>query len=94
MKTEIGLKKLELGDDPLKNPDDDCLDRAVFSERIFKIIEGTPVAANMVIGIHGAWGGGKTTTMNFLRWYCEDAGHPVAVYNPWQFNNRQEPIIQ
>lgn len=90
MKTEIELKKLELGDDPLKNPDDDCLDRAVFAERIFKIIEGTPVAANMVIGIHGSWGTGKTTAMNFLRRYCEDAGHPVAAYNPWQFNNRQD----
>ena len=77
-------------DAPLENPEDDCLDRSTFAKRIFKIIEGTPGATNMRIGIHGTWGSGKTTTMNFLKWYCKEAGHPVVEYNPWQFHDRQE----
>lgn len=83
------IKRLSL-DDPLKNPSDDCLDRAIFARRIFKIIEGVPLTTNIRIGIHGSWGSGKTTAMNFLKWYCEEAGHPVASYNPWQFYDREE----
>lgn len=81
---EIGI------DAPIENPADDCLDRDVFAKRVFKIIEGTPISSNVIIGIYGSWGSGKTTTMNFIKWYCEKAGHPVAVYCPWQFHNREE----
>ena len=89
-KKEKNRIAIELGiDAALEDPSDDCLDRAVFAKRIFKIIEGTPVSTNMTVGIHGSWGSGKTTTMNFLRWHCKEAGHPVALFNPWQFQNRQ-----
>lgn len=84
------IKLLTGIDAPLENPADDCLDRSTFARRIFKIIEGTPEAINMRVGIHGSWGSGKTTTMNFLKWYCREAGHPVVEYNPWQFHERQE----
>lgn len=91
MKGKKDIKELGTGiDDPLENPAEDCLDRAAFAKRIFEIIEGTPLSTNMTIGIHGAWGSGKTTTMNFLRFYCKEAGHPVALYNPWQFYDRKE----
>jgi len=77
-------------DSPLERPESDCLDRAIFAERIFKIIEGTPKASNLTIGIFGSWGSGKTTAMNFLKFYCRESGHPVASYNPWQFHNRED----
>ncbi len=84
-------KYIELGiDAPIEDPADDCLDRSAFVKRILKIIEGTPVSSNIRIGIHGAWGSGKTTTMNLLRYRCKEAGHPVSIYNPWQFHNREE----
>lgn len=91
MKGKKDAHELVFGtDDPLENPNDDCFDRSVFAKRIFETIEGTPLYTNMTIGIHGAWGSGKTTTMNFLRFYCKEAGHPVALYNPWQFYERKE----
>jgi len=77
-------------DAPLENPEFDCLDRAIFAQRIFKIIEGTPKVSNLTIGILGSWGFGKTTTMNFLKFYCRQAGHSVASYNPWQFHSRED----
>ncbi len=77
-------------DAPLDHPDFDCLDRAIFAQRIFKIIDGTPLSTNMTIGIYGTWGSGKTTTMNFIKYYCKQGGHPVALYNPWQFHNRED----
>ncbi|TAN45188.1 MAG: hypothetical protein EPN22_04105 [Nitrospirae bacterium] len=76
-------------DAALETPECDSLDRAVFAERIFKIIDGTSQDTKMTIGIYGAWGSGKTTVMNFIKYCCKEAGHPVAVYNPWQFHNRE-----
>ena len=91
MKGKNDIKELGTGiDDPLENPAEDCLDRSAFAKRIFEITEGTPLSTNMTIGIHGAWGSGKTTTMNFLRFYCKEAGHPVALYTPWQFHDKKE----
>lgn len=90
MKKNI-TEKLEYGiDEPLENPELDCLDRAVFARRIFNTIKGTPETSNITIGIYGSWGSGKTTTMNFLKYYCKQDGHPVASYNPWQFRNRED----
>lgn len=89
------MKKKEVMEDvgidaPLDNPEFDCLDRAIFAQRIFNTIKGTPQTSNITIGIYGSWGSGKTTTMNFLKYYCKQAGHPVASYNPWQFHKRED----
>jgi len=77
-------------DSPLINPKDDCLNREIFAKRIFKIINGTPLDSHIRVGIYGSWGEGKTSVLNFLKWYCEDAGHPVVLFKPWQFHNREE----
>jgi len=77
-------------DDALDNPSDDRLERAKFSERVFKLIDGTPVDSNVRIGIYGEWGGGKTTVLNFIKWHCQQAGHPVVTFSPWQFHDRKE----
>ena len=77
-------------DDPLIDPAADCLDRRQFAKNIFKLLDGTPTDACLRIGIFGAWGSGKTTVMNFIKYQCEEEGHPVAVFHPWQFNSREE----
>ena len=77
-------------DDPLIDPAADCLDRSKFAENIFKLLDGTPVETRLRIGIFGAWGSGKTTVMNFIKYQCKEKGHPVAVFSPWQFNSREE----
>lgn len=77
-------------DDALEDPRDDCLERARFVERIFRIVDGTPVDAHIRIGIYGAWGDGKTSVLNFLVAHCRQAGHPVAFFNPWQFRTRDD----
>ena len=77
-------------DDPLIEPAADCLDRRQFAANIFKLLDGTPTDACLRIGIFGAWGSGKTTVMNFIKYQCEKEGHPVAVFHPWQFNSREE----
>ncbi len=77
-------------DDPLHNPLDDCLDRSKFAERIFTLIDTTPLDSHLRIGILGDWGSGKTTAMNFIKCHCVGKGHPVAIFHPWQFHSREE----
>lgn len=77
-------------DDPLSNFADDCLDRRKFAGRIFTLIDTTPLDTHLRIGILGDWGSGKTTAMNFIKRYCSEKGHPVAVFHPWQFHSREE----
>ena len=71
-----------VSDRPLENPDEDCLNRKLFAERIFKIIEGTPTNTHLRIGINGSWGSGKSTVLNFIKNQCEGK-YPIASFNPW-----------
>ncbi|TRZ48783.1 hypothetical protein D4Q80_03305 [bacterium] len=77
-------------DDPLFDPADDCLDRSKFAERIFTLIDTTPLDTHLRIGILGDWGSGKTTAMNFIKSRCFEKGHPVTVFQPWQFHSRED----
>lgn len=76
-------------DEPLDDPKYDVLDRASFAKRIFKIIDGTPLDSHLRIGIYGPWGSGKTTAINFIRWFSKNAYYPVATFNPWQFSDKK-----
>ena len=90
------IKKLELMksingvDDPLINPADDCLDRDLFAKRIFTLIDTTPLESRLCVGIFGDWGSGKTTAMNFIKYYCRKNGHAVIDFHPWQYHSREE----
>mgnify|MGYP001573183458 FL=1 len=77
-------------DDPLIDPADDCLDRDNFAKRIFILIDNTPIDSHLRVGILGDWGSGKTTAMNFIKHYCQEKGHPVAMFHPWQFHSRED----
>lgn len=77
-------------DEPLANPADDCLDRESFAKRIFTLIDNTPIDTHLRVGILGDWGSGKTSTMNFIKYYCQEKKHPIAVFHPWQFHSRED----
>ena len=80
-------------DDPLIDPVDDCLDRDNFAKRIFVLIDNIPIDSHLRVGILGDWGSGKTTAMNFIKYYCQEKGHPVAMFHPWQFHSREDAIV-
>ena len=68
-------KRVVLGDDsPKKDPSEDHLNYIPFAERIAKIItslsDTSLLASNgYVIGLHGQWGSGKSTVINFVLYY-------------------------
>ncbi|HRI38496.1 MAG TPA: P-loop NTPase fold protein, partial [Nitrospira sp.] len=44
----------------------------------------------MRIGIFGRWGEGKTTVLNYVEQMARTDGFPVAKFNPWAAQNREE----
>ena len=80
-----------LGDDaPKLKPEDDRLGYAQFAESIARTIVALKAPNGYVIGIHGAWGSGKSTALNFVTDYMDrfnkDSGESPIVhidFRPW-----------
>ena len=62
-----------LGDDlPKQNPwRDDRLGYTPFCERLSKVLINLKAPNGYVIGLHGEWGSGKSTALNFVRAFLE-----------------------
>jgi predicted KAP-like P-loop ATPase len=76
------------GDRPLATPQEDVLNRAPFARRIANVLRELPKGASLVVGVHGPWGDGKTTVLNFVR--AELAASPTTLpvdFNPWRFTD-------
>lgn len=52
-------------DAPLFDPLDDRLGLAPFGRRLSRVIRGAQLGHNIVIGLNGTWGSGKTSAINF-----------------------------
>lgn len=60
-------RSLKFGDDaPKKLVRDDLLNYAPFAQRIADAIVGLDAPSGYVIGLHGRWGSGKSTVLNFV----------------------------
>lgn len=60
-------RSLKFGDDaPKKLVSDDLLNYAPFAQRIADAIVGMDAPNGYVIGLHGKWGSGKSTVLNFV----------------------------
>ena len=45
----------------------------------------------VTVGIHSAWGGGKSTALNLIAARLERVGHIVVVrIDPWEFENTED----
>lgn len=75
-------------DKSVANPEDDKFQRAGFAKRIAETIINRKSADSLVIGMHGAWGEGKTSVVNFIQKYLsEDKGIVQVSFNPWRFTD-------
>lgn len=90
-----------LGDDlPKQNPwEDDRLGHAPFAERISKVIINLMAPNGYVIGLHGQWGSGKSTILNFVLEYlkkhnAEHEGKQIIHFDfrPWIVSGHQDLI--
>lgn len=75
-------------DAPATAAAEDRFNRYPFAEAIGRAIRALPSGANMVIGLHGPWGEGKTSVLNFIRETLKgDDGPAVVSFNPWRFSD-------
>ncbi|MEL7490206.1 MAG: KAP family NTPase [Pseudomonadota bacterium] len=79
-------------DAPVLNPDDDALGYAPFAKMVAATIRSQSATRGFVFAIHGAWGSGKTTALNFVQHDMTDDGEEITVvkFNPWWFSGQEE----
>lgn len=91
-----------LGDDlPKKDPwSEDRLGFAPFAERLSKVIQNLHAKNGYVIGLHGVWGSGKSTVLNFVVAYLgkfnetaeEQNKVEIIDFRPWIVAGHQDLI--
>jgi len=93
---------LVFGDDePKRNPwRQDRLGFAPFAKRIFNVVIRMKAPNGYVIGLHGRWGSGKSTVINFidefLRKHNEENPEKRVVhieFRPWNVSGHQNLIV-
>lgn len=81
-------------DKPLDHPDEDILGYDRFAENLaISLRKMTPIEG-MVVAIHGPWGSGKSSVLNFVRHYLEEeTGGELPIlmrFSPWWFSGRED----
>ncbi|MGH9325572.1 MAG: KAP family P-loop NTPase fold protein [Terriglobia bacterium] len=93
---DTGQKSSLSADRPLTDPALDRLGYAQFAEYMAKAILALPSSEGLVIGLYGAWGAGKTTTLNyvahFLRKGPAENRPAILRFNPWWFSGREDLV--
>ncbi|MGH9446598.1 MAG: P-loop NTPase fold protein, partial [Terriglobia bacterium] len=49
-----------------------------------------PSSEGLVIGLYGAWGAGKTTTLNYVAHFLRKG--PAENFDPWWFSGREDLV--
>jgi predicted KAP-like P-loop ATPase len=82
-------------DRPLTDEGEDRLNRAPFADRIADILLNLPQGSSLTVGLHGPWGDGKTTVLNFMRSRLEASKTTVVVsFNPWRFTDEAAMLAE
>ncbi len=69
------------------------LNRAPFAERVAGVLKGLPRGSNLVVGIHGPWGDGKTTVLSMIKTeLSEDKNINIMEFNPWRFADEADML--
>lgn len=96
LKVLEGKERLEinpLSDSPLSNPKDDKFNRGNFSKKISDVLSKRNDKSSIVIGIYGSWGEGKTTVLDFIRYYLKLDDNIITVnFNPWRYENEDKML--
>jgi predicted KAP-like P-loop ATPase len=94
-----GIDSGLLEDAPLDSPQQDRLGRASFAKFLAKAILETRTDKGFVFALYGAWGSGKSSTLNFVVHYINELSSadnkPIIVqFNPWWFSGQDHLLLQ
>jgi len=90
-----GGYEARLGSDmPVESPAQDAYGYAQFASHIARAIRATPSPQGLVMSVHGPWGSGKSSLLNFvkhdLRSLPKDSRPVLVDFNPWWFSGRNQ----
>lgn len=81
-------------DAPQTNPADDAFGYAPFAQRIADAICKAPSPQGLVMAIHGPWGSGKSSLLNYVKYNLgafPESDRPIVVdFNPWWFKGHDQ----
>jgi ABC-type branched-subunit amino acid transport system ATPase component len=89
-------------DQPIRSCKEDELGRESFAKELAKAILNYESEDSIVLGLFGPWGSGKTSILNCVREYIDEASQslpknkkPVLiVFNPWTYSDQNQLIAQ
>ncbi|AXW61555.1 hypothetical protein CJO94_05885 [Ralstonia solanacearum] len=77
-------------DQPIRSKAEDRFNRAPFASRIAETIAARIDPSSIVIGLYGAWGDGKTSTLQMMEEDLATRPRVVVVkFNPWHFQSEE-----
>jgi len=80
-------------DHPINEGKEDLLNRAPFAERVADVLASVSDGDNLVVGIHGPWGDGKTSVLNMIRKRLSRSPSIVfRDFNPWRLSSEEKII--
>ena len=76
-------------DRPLNSEKEDAFQRYGFAKRIAETITNRQIKESIVFGLFGAWGEGKTSIINFIKYEISNQGdnYIQITFNPWRFTD-------
>lgn len=97
--TSPDVQDITIGSDaPQTDPANDAFGYAPFAQRIAGAVCKTPSPQGLVMAIHGPWGVGKSTLLNFVKYdlaRLPNDEKPIIIdFNPWWFSSREHLASQ
>ena len=94
-KSEHDDANWNLGSDlPVAHPSEDAYGYSAFASQIARAITSTNKPHGLVLAVHGKWGTGKSSLLNFikhdLKLLPEDKRPVLVDFNPWWFEGREQ----
>lgn len=92
----IGGSLMYISDSPIKNLNDDKLNRKKFSSNLAKSVLSYTDEDCLTIALMGKWGSGKTSIINLFQ-KCLKHYNPQTIiihFNPWNFSSRNNLLFQ
>jgi hypothetical protein len=78
-------------DKPVESKDEDRFNRWPFSKRIADTLAGRTDPSSVVIGLYGAWGEGKTSTLRMMEGALGQHTQVICIrFNPWYFDTEEK----